>query len=310
MKKVQILLSTYNGEQFLSTQLDSLLAQSYQNLDILIRDDGSTDGTIGLLQEYAQCHSNITYFSGENLGPQGSFFELMKAADLSSDYFAFCDQDDYWKEEKVRAAVETLESLNSSQGTEPSLLLYCGKPTLVDSQLNSLPTSIVCKNKTPGFGNALIENICYGCTTVINRELLQFANQYTPSHALMHDWWLYLLASCWGTVVYDSQSYLLYRQYEGNQVGTKGTYFSEFKYRLGLWKKRVWRFSKQAEDFSKFARALGKPLPAQQKKLLTLFLEYPHSAKARMAILGCKEIYRQRPEDTIAIKLCLLLGIL
>lgn len=309
-EKVQILLSTYNGERFLPTQLDSLLEQDYPNLDILIRDDGSTDGTISLLQEYADHHPNITYIKGENLGAMGSFFALIQEADLSADYFAFCDQDDYWKKEKIRAAVELLSSHAPSNSQASIPMLYCGKPTLVDVELNQLPTSIAYKEKIPSFGNSLVENICYGCTTVINRELLQLAKQTIPKQAIMHDWWLYLLASCWGKVLYDTNSYLLYRQYEGNVVGTKGTYLSELNYRLKLLKKRKGQFSKQATEFYQFAEQINKKIQEPNLRLLRSFLQYKSSIRTRIVIMKNKEIHRQRKEDNAALKLSFLLGII
>lgn len=308
--KVQILLSTYNGKRFLHTQLDSLLNQNYTDLDILIRDDGSTDGTPELLQEYAASHPNITCIQGTNLGAMGSFFALMQAADTSADYFAFCDQDDYWKKDKIRAAVDMLSSYAASDSGKALPLLYCGRPTLVNEHLEELPVSIRYQEKIPGFGNALVENICYGCTTVINRELLLLALSMIPARAVMHDWWLYLLASCWGAVLYDTDSYLLYRQYEGNAVGTKASYLSELGYRLKLWKKRKGQFSLQAQEFSRLADALGKEIPEKNRLILQSFLHYKDSPGKRLGILCNSSIYRQRREDTLAVKLLLLLGML
>ena len=75
-KKVQILLSTYNGEEYIREQLDSILAQTYPDVDILIRDDGSSDDTFVILKEYEEMHSNIRAYQGENIGVNQSFFEL------------------------------------------------------------------------------------------------------------------------------------------------------------------------------------------------------------------------------------------
>ncbi len=97
--RVQVLMSTYNGERFLEEQIESLLSQSWKNLEILIRDDGSTDGTMEILERYCMRYSNIQVFAGENVGVAKSFFELLEESD--GDFVAFCDQDDVWLEHKV-----------------------------------------------------------------------------------------------------------------------------------------------------------------------------------------------------------------
>jgi len=89
MEKVQILMSTYNGEKYLEQQLDSILNQTYPNICILIRDDGSMDGTAALLQRYADKYENVTFYRGENVGAIQSFFELLRVSDDTADFFGF-----------------------------------------------------------------------------------------------------------------------------------------------------------------------------------------------------------------------------
>lgn len=98
-QKVQVLMSTYNGERFLQEQIESILNQSWKNLDILIRDDGSRDQTREILKDYSEKYSNVYIFLEENCGVARSFFELLKKSD--ADYVAFCDQDDIWMEQKI-----------------------------------------------------------------------------------------------------------------------------------------------------------------------------------------------------------------
>lgn len=115
-KKVAVLLSTYNGEKYLEEQLNSLCNQTYSNLEIVIRDDGSSDGTCDLIKKYQQKHNNIKFEEGTNLGFIKSFFCLLELAD--ADYYAYCDQDDIWLENKVELAVQ---ALNKADGTKPNL---------------------------------------------------------------------------------------------------------------------------------------------------------------------------------------------
>ncbi len=306
--KIQILLSTYNGSRFLRTQLDSLLAQDYPCFEILARDDGSTDDTCAILREYAARYPNLTYTAGENLGAMQSFFALMRKADPSAGYYAFCDQDDYWFPDKLSAAVRLLSEHGGADSPTP--LLYCGKPVLADEQLNPLPVSIRSGEKIPSFGNALIENICYGCTAVVNRELLRLAAQTAPADAIMHDWWLYLLASCWGTVLYDGSSHLYYRQYSGNAVGATGTYRKEFFYRLRLFRRRKGRFCRQAAELERSAEQLRMPIPERERAMLRDLIGCRTSFRRRLSLIRNRSFRRQRRGDTAALKLCCLLGFL
>src|SRR3954471_12353867 len=102
---VAILLSSYNGERFLGEQLDSLLGQTHRNLRILVRDDGSTDGTAALLRRYAERHPSIEVTFGANLRHIASFFWLLDHAPAEAAYIAFCDQDDVWEADKIARGV-------------------------------------------------------------------------------------------------------------------------------------------------------------------------------------------------------------
>ena len=99
-------MSTYNGEKFIREQLDSILAQTYKNIEIVVRDDGSKDNTVSIVKEYMQKNSNITLYEGENLGFIKSFFELLTL--VEADYYSYADQDDVWMENKIELAVNSL----------------------------------------------------------------------------------------------------------------------------------------------------------------------------------------------------------
>ena len=96
MKKILVLMSTYNGEKYVDTQIKSVLNQKNVNVKIYIRDDGSSDKTVDIIKKYND--ERITFFEGQNKGATDSFFELIKKAPLDFDYYAFCDQDDYWED--------------------------------------------------------------------------------------------------------------------------------------------------------------------------------------------------------------------
>ena len=116
-KKVAVLISTYNGEKYIKEQIDSILNQTYKNIEIVIRDDGSSDSTIEIIKEYQKKHSNIILKEGTNVGFIKSFFQLLGLAD--SDYYAYCDQDDVWMENKIELAVN---ALNEADNTKPNMV--------------------------------------------------------------------------------------------------------------------------------------------------------------------------------------------
>lgn len=306
MKTLQILMSTYNGVKYIREQLDSLLDQDCEKFGkasfrILIRDDGSGDGTQDILEEYAVKYPDrISWYQGENIGVIQSFFEVLgKAGD--SDYYAFCDQDDYWMPEKMTRAVEILDGMSREK---PSL--YCCRPKLVDQELKPIESEIERPAMRPGFRNAMIENIVTGCTAVFNRRLCEMIRQEPPKFTVMHDWWLYLTASCFGELYYDETPYICYRQHQGNVLGTKTRKTDEWKMRLKRFRGNRGNISHQLGEF---LRIFGNLEPHNENiQMAREFLEVRKSFTGRRRFLKKSRIYRQRREDDRIFHVILLLG--
>ena len=300
MKKVQVLLSAYNGEKYLREQLDSILSQQYKNITLLIRDDGSTDGTLDILEEYKRNYENVAYYAGENIGIQNSFFELMKMADKDADYYAFSDQDDVWLPGKIERAVAMLEREEQEQP-----LLYGGKVIYANENLEIMETVPFRNLKEPGIGNALVENIFTGCTEVFNRELLEKVTLCLPTCEILHDWWLYMCGSCFGKVIYDQEGYILYRQHSHNQVGMQSNWTDR-------WKKRMHSFAKLKYTLSEHAKEFIKVYGVEYEKYETVLLvaEYRKNIVNRYRLITSKQIYRQQKIDDIIYRFLFLLGLL
>ena len=158
MKKVQILMSTYNGQTYLRKQIESILRQTYQNIELVIRDDGSKDETVSILREYEQQFKNIRVIYGKNVGVNNSFFLLLEQC--NADYIAFADQDDIWLPEKIQSAVEKLDKYNVPAVYTCNKILIDGNDYITKKNNN--------RDMKPSFSNALVENICTGCTIVMN----------------------------------------------------------------------------------------------------------------------------------------------
>lgn len=209
--RVVVLMSTYQGERYVVEQLRSILQQLPPRAQILVRDDGSTDGTVAVIESLQDpC---ITVIRGANIGFGHSFLTLLNQAPEDADLVMFSDQDDVWLPNKIDRAWAHLAPL----GDRPAL--YGSAQMLADADLRPLhPTAPWPRG--PSLTGALTENIITGCTAAINRQALELLQRAgVPAGVRFHDWWLYLVVSVFGTVVYDDQPTLLYRQHGGNQIG-------------------------------------------------------------------------------------------
>ena len=288
-KKVQILMSTYNGETFLREQIESLLKQTYLKIEILIRDDGSEDRTVDILKEYAASNKNIHIYLENNIGVTKSFFELLKRAE--ADYIAFCDQDDVWQENKVEEAVKKLKDKE-----EP--WLYFSNRTLVDESLNVLPGQRKRKCHI-GFGNALVESICTGCTIVMNRKLTDIIKMNIPDNAIIHDWWCYLVAAYKGNITYDENSYIWYRQHEKNVVGANTSWIKTVKSKMYYLKKNSGRLKAQLEEFARIYQGI------KEKDELLERLCRGDKFPERFFLVFNTKLYRQSKLDEMAMRILL-----
>jgi len=297
MQKVQILMSTYNGEKYLEEQLNSILWQDYPEIYLLIRDDGSVDRTIDIVKKYAKENDRISYYQGKNIGVIKSFFDLLQKADPSMDFYALSDQDDVWKNNKISRAIEALN------GIKHLPLLYCCDTILVDDNLQPMDTKISKPIMKPAFGNALVENICTGCTCVFNRELRNMAITEIPENIVMHDWWLYLCASRFGSVIYDRNAYIYYRQHQGNVIGARNNYIDELRVRLGNYKKNRGQLTRQVLEFQRIFS-----VKAAKEELLCWIIWSKRKPLYRLRILFTKKIYRQRRMDNLIFKALFLFG--
>jgi glycosyltransferase involved in cell wall biosynthesis len=212
MTRVQVLLGTYNGGRYLPQLLDSVFRQAGVAVEVLARDDGSTDGSWETLQRYAASHP-LSPVLGQRLHPTGNYFWLLHHASSDADYIAIADQDDVWLERKLARATGVLARLDPSTPA-----LYCSRRTVVDAELRVLGLSRPVP-RGPSFENSLVQNIATGATMVINQAARAALDRGYPASAFLYDWWMYQVIAGLGTVVFDDESHILYRQHGGNVVG-------------------------------------------------------------------------------------------
>jgi glycosyltransferase involved in cell wall biosynthesis len=201
--------------------MDSLLSQTNKNVEILVRDDGSNDKTLEILKSY-----NIKPMEAqENLGAKRSFAELLSyaVANTDSEYFMFCDQDDVWHDKKVEKTLAKMQEMKQQFGDIP--LLVHTNLEVVDESLNTINDSFMNFQKINpiknNFHNLLIQNTITGCTVMINRKLAEKCLPI-PNDAIMHDWWIGLVATQFGEIGYVDEPTIKYRQHTSNTIGAKG----------------------------------------------------------------------------------------
>lgn len=280
VKSVLVMLSTYNGERFLKKQLDSVIAQKDVFVYLLIRDDGSTDKTIQILDEYKTLYPQImTIYKGKNIGCAQSFRYLMEQANTFTifvpDFYAFCDQDDIWCNDKLKKATEALSVYRQSV---PNLFFSHFKE--IDENGNEIFTED--KSFNISFGEALIMNPSVGCTQVFNKVCLEKNLISNPPKAILHDWWIYCLClALSGNVVYDINALVLYRQHSYNVLGAR--HISRLrKFYNWLYKKNNNLCMHLAESIYK---NYGDQMNKDNRNLAKLCMEYKKSIFCRLKLL-------------------------
>ena len=216
--RVAILLSTFNGEQYVSEQLRSYSAQTQGHWRLYWRDDGSTDGTSAIMAAFVREAGEgrcVRLPKGGKLRATASFLSLLRTA-LRGDaaFFAFSDQDDVWLPEKLAHAVAALGGVPANRPA----LYFCGR-TLVDSMLRPIGPAPMLR-RPPGFPAALTQNVIPGCCMIFNRAAAELIDQAQPPDTTWHDWWCYLVVSAGdGLVIAGDTADILYSQHAGNLVG-------------------------------------------------------------------------------------------
>jgi len=276
---IEVLLATYNGERFLREQIDSILSQDYNNLRVLARDDGSTDCTKEILNEYAQRFPDRFQIMPADL-PTGSakqnFLKLMKLS--TSQYICFADQDDVWLADKLSKTMQAMAALELDCGTATPLLVFTDL-RVVDEQLKTLHDSFWKQASiNPGRIRRPVDVVTHnpvtGCTALINRRLLELALDMPPE-AAMHDSWIALLASAFGAWSIVREKTVLYRQHERNVIGVEAHVRSPRKLLERLWQRqsRILQWRKNEILAEAFLRIHEQNLSTKNREIFRAFLQ-------------------------------------
>lgn len=300
MSDVVVLVSTYNGSKYLREQLDSILEQSYP-VDVLIRDDGSSDDTISIIEEYMDNFPQVQLIKGENVGCLQSFFALLRAA-KGYRYYAFSDQDDVWFKDKIEVAIKHLQALN-----EDKPCVYASCSLIVNEFLEgNKHTQHNCRGLS--FYNVIVQNIMPGHTQVMNQKLVDMTLAYTNdfSQLFVHDFWIAMIAVTFGECYFDNEPHTYYRQHENQVIGYGHGRFSWIWERLVHVKDGVARQITHQDDY--FLATFEDLLQADQVCELKRLLHSQRNVFTRIAYLWRARVYRQRHFETLLFYVLYLLG--
>ncbi|WP_242205730.1 MULTISPECIES: glycosyltransferase family 2 protein [unclassified Pseudomonas] len=302
--EVAILLCTYNGKAFLKSQIDSFVEQTHKKWTLYISDDGSTDGTLSILEEYKALieENRIRLFTGPRAGFAENFMSLIRNAEINADFYAFSDQDDIWFKDKLERSIH---QLHESPQHLPAM--YCSRTRLIDEENNIIGFSPIF-TRPPTFQNALIQSIAGANTMLINsraRNILSCIPQ--DMDIIAHDWLTYLVTSgCGGNVVFDVQPTLDYRQHSANVIGAN-IGFKDSILRLGKvfeGQFRIWSDANVA-----ILEYLQDHLTETSKKTLYEFTQSRNSSiLTRLRLANKSGIYRQTLKGNISLFLAVLLN--
>lgn len=296
---VTIVLATYNGERFLPEQLESLTAQSRRPDRLVLRDDGSTDRSVEIVQAWADRNSvALQQVAGPRLGPARSFMKALQVAE-PADIFLFCDQDDVWQPYKIERALNLVP-----WGDDVAPTLCATRLEIVDEQLNPLRLSFLPTGLS--FSSAACESLLTGCTMAFNASFRELLVHALPEHAQMHDWWCYLLAtSAYGTALhFDPTPTVLYRQHGGNVLGAGPVGWSALRAR-GL--RFIGRNSAmRSRQLQEFAKLHGSDLTSEASAILSQLLAAKHGLMPRLRAAFTTPIRRQTCLATLTTRVALL----
>jgi glycosyltransferase involved in cell wall biosynthesis len=286
--RVAILLCAKDGAAFLGEQLRSFADQQHRNWSLIVSDDGSRDGTRDVIERFATDHpQRVVIRNGPERGVCANFLSLANDRTIDADYFAFSDQDDIWHADKLARALAWL-----AEAPDGTPALYCGRTELmtVDGQSYGLSPLF---RRPPAFRNALVQNLAGGNTMVFNRAAKKLLEAAGAHEVVLHDWWLYQLASAaGGTIRYDPRPSLKYRQHRDNLVGSNHGWrprLARVRMMLGG-RFRDWN----ATNIAALCRLPPHLITPENRKTLELFAAARTASLAkRLVYLRQSGVYRQ-----------------
>lgn len=298
---VAILLASYNGANYISDQIESILAQTHSDFHLFIQDDGSSDGTAEIVARYAAISERITQIKNVNpgMGPAinfGGLMEWVKKVDRYK-YIMFSDQDDIWNNNKVQLSLQAIIEQERTHTNHEPILVHTDFQ-YVDAQLNPIFSKSNVAKKISNHRNKILllanDNYIFGCTIIINKSLLTLSVPISP-HAENHDYWIALHAATFGTIFFADFKTMCYRQHHNNVTG--GIAYSSFWRRLKrLTNLKIYIKQKNVRlaQFEAFIRKNDSILSTRPKRLFLDYILFSKKGGAKAVLFMIKHGFSLR----------------
>jgi len=286
---VAIVLTTYNSEKYIKEQLNSILNQSYQDFQIIIRDDGSTDSTLEILKSYTNVYNNIRLFVGKRIGLLKSFYRTLAIA-KDFDYYCYAEQYDYWEPAKIERMVNKLETLDNSTPN----MIFCDFD-YYDKNMNFLTPGS--RFKTYNFRNSLIECVSQGMTMIVNKKTRDLIVESKFEDRFYYDQLTYMICSSMGRIAYMKESLARYRKLP--ERTSEDAEIISYSGGLKKTKTQILYFKENFYD----------KVPKKNKKILDLFTKRYNVFKALRKCFYPKR-FKSDIKEEISLRIKFLLGTL
>lgn len=275
--KCEVLLSSYNGQDYIRQQVDSILNQSDVDVYLTIRDDGSSDSTMSILHEFEkEYEGKVKIMQASNVGIHKSFADLINHA-KGETYVAFADQDDIWDLDKLKIAIETLTRENAD--------FYSSAARLVDSNLQpigSTTSNLAENNHYQGTRSSILTPGTQGCTIVLTPKFFNDVVSHGLPDYYGHDTWITLVAYYTVKCVYDETPHMSYRQHDRSWTGNRKNKIQQKYKQFKFFISGMSRYSELANDIlSKYSDHLSN----EDRQVMEVLSKHKKSLKEKLLLL-------------------------
>lgn len=299
-EKVAILMAAYNGEKYISEQIDSIIKQTYTNWVLFISDDGSTDRTMDIVSQYVEQYPDKIFVvpgEKENHGAKENFDFLLQNV-KGYQYYMFSDQDDVWLENKINVLMKKMWQMEQKEGRNTPIMVFSDMK-VVDSQLNIIADSFLKYSNLIWTNNILesylLHNYTAGCSMLCNVSLINITGNI-PACAAMHDYWIALIAASMGRIGFIKHAQVLYRQHENNSVGASR--WSPLNFLNSIKKENIQKLQKEKQmykDMSAFFQQMyGERMDVESQKVVNSYILFVEEKNIwKKVIWACKfQLYK------------------
>ena len=301
MKSVQVLLSSYNGEKYIARQIESILAQEDVDIHLLVRDDGSKDGTRTILSDYERRFpEKIRVVTGDNLGYKKSFFSLIQLAG-EYDYYAFADQDDYWLPDKE---ISSIRGMEKDSDDIPKLAQV--DFIVTDENLKPLvPAPAYRELRIDKHDYVYVGDFFQGCLMTWNRKAMELLKSYMPQRDYSHDHWVGKVIYLLGRVYVVPEGNIYYTRHGDNASTTDDRMGGRLLRIKSLFHGKSNVYDNIGQDLLDGYRSFLLPHDVQ---MCEDFAQYKHKFAAKRRLLMNGNLRRTSFLATVLYKFCILIN--